>query len=239
MFFNMTKILLIIIACVSLPIYASWKDTVDYVGETFNVSVSKENYLNESTSDDLTYTLYGSHDFNETWRVFGQVDTDNFWEIGAGYSFIFSDFVYNEVTVTAGGNKDDVDVYSAGLFSALSLGELILFTDFSTQYIDRVLERPLSRLEVINFEKTFGGYHEMNEWLSLSLSYTHKLTLYKKLSIDTASKWGTVYGDKSYTHYVSPGVTFSLMGVKPTVSYNYYFDDNKSNSLDFTLTFDF
>ncbi|MFM2587697.1 hypothetical protein [Vibrio sp. TBV020] len=229
----MNKIRTLALLCFPLTAHADWQDVVDYVGDTFRVSISKENYLEQNYDNELTYTLYGSHNFNETWRVFGQYDSDHFGELGIGYSFIVADLIYNEVTVAAGGNLDDVDVYNAGLFSAFAWEDAVFYTDITVQYIDQ--EHYFFRDESISLDKTIGSFYDVNDWLSLSLSYTHQMTHYNKLT-GNHLKW---YGDGGYSHYLSPGVTVSIFGVKPTVSYNYYFDTPEHNTIDFNLTFDF
>lgn len=230
----MNKIYSLALICFPFSVLADWQDVVDYVGDTFNISISKQNYLEQNIDNELTYTLYGSHNFNETWRVFGQYDSDHFGELGIGYSFILADLIYNEVTVAAGGNLDNVEVYNSGLFSAFAWEDAIFYSDFTIQYIDNDRTNNL-RFESISLDKTLGSFYEVNDWLSLSLSYTHQMTHYKKLT----HLMGHLYGSSSYSHYLSPGVTISVLGVKPTVSYNYYFDDPDNNSIDFSLTFDF
>lgn len=228
--FNMNKIYSLALICFPFSVQADWQDVADYVGDTFNISISKQNYLEQNNDNELTYTLYGSHNFNETWRVFGQYDSDHFGELGIGYSFILADLIYNEVTVAAGGNLDNVDVYSSGLFSAFAWEEAIFYTDFSVQYTD--FETAFFNVESISVDKTLGSLYEVNGWLSLSLSYTHQTTYYPKLK-------NLQISNTKYSHYFSPGFTVSIFGVKPTVSYNYYFDNSDYNSIDFNLTFDF
>ncbi|CAH7149534.1 conserved hypothetical protein [Vibrio chagasii] len=238
--FNMNKIYSLALICFPFSVQADWQDVADYVGDTFNISISKENYLEQNNDNDLTYTLYGSHNFNDTWRVFGQYDSDLFGELGIGYSFILADLIYNEVTVAAGGNLDDVEVYKSGLFSAFAWEGAVFYTDFTVQYIDRELHH--LRAESISLDKTLGSFYEVNDWLSLSLSYTHQMTHYKKWTPHLEKLpvcQPHCYGDNSYSHYLSPGITISIFGVKPTVSYNYYFDNSDYNSIDFNLTFDF
>lgn len=229
----MNKIYSLALICFPFSAQADWQDVVDYVGDTFNISISKQNYLEQSNDNELTYTLYGSHNFNEIWRLFGQYDSDHFGELGVGYSFIFAELIYNEVTVSAGGNLDNVEVYNSGLFSAFAWEEVVLYTDFAIQYIDRDVYN--FRYENISLDKTLGSFYEVNDWLSLSLSYTHQMTHYKKATFPRFHK----YYDNSYSHYLSPGITISVLGVKPTVSYNYYVDEPDRNSIDFSLTFDF
>ncbi|MGF1800843.1 hypothetical protein L4D11_09170 [Vibrio gigantis] len=229
----MNKIYSLALICFSFSVQADWQDVVDYVGDTFNISISKQNYLERSGDNELTYTLYGSHNFNETWRVFGQYDSDHFGEVGIGYSFILVDLIYNEVTVAAGGNLDNVEVYNSGLFSAFAWKDAVFYTDITVQYIDQ--ERIFIRDESISLDKTLGSFYEVNDWLSLSLSYTHQMTNYNKWT--RPKRHG--YFDNTYSHYLSPGVTISVFGVKPTVSYNYYVDEPDRNSIDFSLTFDF
>ena len=65
--------------------------------------------------------------------LIGQADTDRFLEAGVGYSFILVDQIYNEVTTSVGGNDDNVMVYSAGLFSAVSWNDFVFYSNFFAQ----------------------------------------------------------------------------------------------------------
>ncbi|MGF1755485.1 hypothetical protein L4C33_18045 [Vibrio makurazakiensis] len=235
----MKKAYTLALICFPLSAHADWEDVVDYVGDTFNISISKENYLDQpNNNNELTYTIYGSHNLNETWRVFGQYDSDHFGELGLGYSFIVSDLIYNEVTVSVGGNMDDIGVYNSGIFSAIAWEDYIFYTDVAIQYTDRDVS--VGRTESISLDKTIGSFYEVNDWVSLSLSYTHKMTHYDKLTSE--HRWlKNIYPllTDNYYHYLSPGITVNVFGIKPTISYNYYFNNPDSNTIDFNLTFDF
>ncbi|PHX05296.1 hypothetical protein [Vibrio splendidus] len=237
----MKKLCLLVIPFLSFPVSADWQEAVDLVGETFNISVSKSDFLGKSNNDDLTYTLYGSYNLNDDWRIFGQADTDHFLELGVGYSFILADQIYNEVTTSVGGNDDNVMVYSAGLFSAIGWNDFVFYSNVSSQYIDnRITDFPdlKVRLEKISLDKTIGTFYEVNSWLSASLSYTHEATHYNKIKVHSFK----LYREGEYKQYISPGITVNIFGVKPTISYNYYFDDKdpkESSYFDFSLNFDF
>lgn len=244
----MKKLCLLVTPLLSLPVAADWQDTTDLIGETFSVSVSKSDFLgNSSTNDDLTYTLYGSHNLNEEWRIFGQADTDRFLELGIGYSFILADQIYNEVTTSIGGNDNNVMVYSAGLFSAISWNDFVFYSNLSSQYIDShdMLEfqyLKLKRQESISLDKTIGAFYDINSWLSTSLSYTHEATHYKKNKWQTESHYFERYHNDEPEQYISPGITLNILGIKPTISYNYYFSDEapkEKSYFDFSLNFDF
>lgn len=244
---SMKKLCLLVTPFLSFPVSADWQEAVDLVGETFNISVSKSDFLGESINDDLTYTLYGSYNLNEEWRIFGQADTDHFLELGVGYSFILVDQIYNEVTTSIGGNDNNVMVYSAGLFSAIAWNNFVFYSNLSSQYIDShdVLEWEfvkLDRQESVSLDKTIGTFYEVNSWLSASLSYTHEATHYYKRKWSIAGENKEFYRDGNYQQYISPGITVNIFGVKPTISYNYYFDDKvpkESSYFDFSLNFDF
>ncbi|MFA0698052.1 hypothetical protein AB4585_25435, partial [Vibrio sp. 10N.222.49.C9] len=88
-----------------------------FITETFDISVSNSDFLGDYSTD-YVFTLNGSYNINETWRVFGSVDTDEYLELGVGYSFFVADRIYNELFVTAGASTDNTYVTGLGLFSA-------------------------------------------------------------------------------------------------------------------------
>lgn len=241
----MNKIIPFTLTFVSFSIFADWQDTIDFVGDTFNVSVSKVNYLGDSNDEQLTYTLIGSHYLNDEWRIFGQVDSDKYLELGIGYSFTIADQIYNEVSTSIGGNDNDVMVYSGGLFSAIMWQDIVFYSNLSAQYVNRdniifdSLPESRFKWEYVRFDKTIGSYCDLTDWLSVSLSYTHKASHYQKLSGTFVNMPIKRYPDSDYEQYISPGFTFTAFGIKPSVSYNYYYEEKERSYIDFNLNFDF
>ncbi|CAV27689.1 hypothetical protein [Vibrio atlanticus] len=217
-------------------------DYVEFVNQTFDVTMSQSNFLGDY-SNQYVFTLNASHNINDEWRLFGSVDSDQFGDIGLGYSFFLFDEVYNEVSASIGGNTDKTGVYTTGIFSAFKYQNTVFFSNFDAQYIDR---QDLSssnwgtriRHERIYLNKLVGASYEVNNWLNLSTSYGHDKQHYNKLSfknIDYDYRETQSQADS----YINLGFTLNLWGVKPYLSHHFDLNNSDWNYWDFSLSFDF
>lgn len=213
--------------------------------ETFDVSVSKSDFLGDY-SNDYVFTLNGSYNLNDKWRLFGSVDSDKFGDIGLGYSFLLFEQIYNEVSASVGGNTDKTGVYTTGLFSAAQLGDAIVFTNFDVQYIDSRFEGEGwdIRDESFNLNKLVGVLYPVNDVLELSASYGHDSNLYGKaqLNLDELPCSRPICTNRNTTDagsYINLGFTLNLWGVKPYLSHRFDLNDSSRNYWDFSLSFDY
>ncbi|WP_261874343.1 hypothetical protein [Vibrio rarus] len=204
--------------------------------------MSQSNFLGDY-SNNYVFTLNASHNINEDWRLFGSVDSDKFGDIGLGYSFFLFDAVYNEVSASIGGNTDKTGVYTTGIFSAFKYQDIVFFSNFETQYIDR---QDLSisnmdakiRQESIYLNKLIGASYEVSDWLNLSASYGHDKQHYNKWSFKRIDyTYRRVQGQAD--SYINLGFTLNLWGVKPYLSHHFDLNNSDWNYWDFSLSFDF
>ncbi|PMG84751.1 hypothetical protein [Vibrio breoganii] len=213
-------------------------DIVEFITETFDISVSNSDFLGDYSTD-YVFTLNGSYNINETWRVFGSVDTDEYLELGVGYSFFVADRIYNELFVTAGASTDNTYVTGLGLFSATKWKDFVFFTNIEGQYIER--NPDFSQIDVkqqeLFFKKLIGTSYEMTSWLALPASYAHDKNHYNVFKIE---EYKFTSPAKGYVDsYVNLGVTLNLWGIKPFVSYKFDLSDSEYSYWEFSLSFDF
>ncbi|MGC9403229.1 hypothetical protein ACP43V_12335 [Vibrio genomosp. F10 str. 9ZC157] len=217
-------------------------DYVEFVNQTFDVTMSQSDFLGDY-SNQYVLTLNASHNLNDDWRLFGSVDSDKFGDIGLGYSFFLFDTVYNEVSASVGGNTDKTGVYTMGIFSAFKYQDVVFFSNFDAQYIDRQnlsishLDTQI-RQERIYLNKLVGASYDVNDWLNLSTSYGHDKQHYNKLSfkkINNNYRETPNHADR----YINLGFTLNLWGVKPYLSHHFDLNNSDWNYWDFSLSFDF
>jgi hypothetical protein len=216
-------------------------DWFDFVDQTFDISMSKNDILGDYSSDYI-FTLRASHNLSTDWRVFGSIATDGFTDFGVGYSFLVRDTIYNEVSFSAGSNFDNTDLYTSGLFTAFQLKDLIVFTNFDVQYIDKSGSLPFGdhknyRSEAINLNKLVGVNYPVHPMLEIAVSYGHDKNHYSKLSFPSSTFYPNFNDDAD--QYLNLGGTLNLFGIKPFISHRFDLNDPHLNSWDFSLSFDF
>jgi hypothetical protein len=217
-------------------------DYVEFVNQTFDVTMSQSNFLGDY-SNQYVFTLNASYNINDEWRLFGSVDSDQFGDIGLGYSFFIFDEVYNEVSASIGGNTDKTGVYTTGIFSAFNYQDIVFFSNLDAQYIDR---QDLSssnwdtriRQERIYLNKLIGASYEVNNWLNLSTAYGHDKQHYNKLSFKKID-YDYRETQRQADSYINLGFTLNLWGVRPYLSHHFDLNNSDWNYWDFSLSFDF
>lgn len=219
-------------------------DYVEFVSQTFDVTMSQSNFLGDY-SNNYVFTLNASHNFNDDWRLFGSVDSDQFGDIGLGYSFFLFDEVYNEISASIGGNTDKTGVYTTGIFSAFKFQEIVFFSNFEAQYIDRqdisILNLDTNlRQESLYLNKMIGASYEVNDWLNLTTSYGHDKQHYNQWSYKGNDLNNLGKNNKNQPDsYINLGFTLNLWGVKPYLSHHFDLNNSDWNYWDFSLSFDF
>lgn len=123
------------------------------------------------------YTLNASFDIGETWRVFGEYDSNDFWEAGVGKSF-YTTFMFTEVTAKA--NRSG---YSTGIFAAIPVSDsMILMADtnynwttssYGFQYDGELIQVDGSYSPSDTIDFMLGFSWSAYERLNVSYSYNH------------------------------------------------------------------
>ncbi|MEZ9786762.1 hypothetical protein BCV08_16635 [Vibrio breoganii] len=222
--------LLSIAALLSSNAFAS--DTLETIKDTFSVSFGSE----------TTATLNASYDLSEDWRVFGEVDSEGYWEAGVGYNFIIGN-IYNEVTFYAADGLDKAKPW-VGYFAAGYLAEdLVMYGSVDVGYgkFARSASGDLIDIDVtnnhFNMDATVGLMYDITDWFALGYEFSH----YNRYDINELSINDRYKSDKGLNHVVHShevSATFNIKGVKPTVSYHFY-EDSDLNFAEVGLYFDF
>ncbi|WP_394388249.1 hypothetical protein [Shewanella woodyi] len=127
---------------------------------------------------EAVYTLNASFNIGDTWRVFGEYDSDEFWEVGVGKSF-YNSFMFTEVTVKA--NRGG---YSAGMFAGIPVSDtVILIADTNYNwYTDELklgfelgddYQGEISFIPADTVDAMLGISWQAHKRLNVSYSYNH------------------------------------------------------------------
>ncbi|PMJ92906.1 hypothetical protein BCU12_06235 [Vibrio sp. 10N.261.55.A7] len=215
-------------------------DVLAFITDTFDITVSNSNFLDER-SNDYIFTLSGSYNLNETWRVFGSIDTSEYADIGFGYSFFMADRIYNEITISAGADTNGTTVYTTGLFSATKWKSFIFYTNFEGQYIGYEFDTDPYPLTIekseFMFNKLIGSVYEVSSWFSFTVAYGHDKSHYNHWTINDHSF--TTTPQETVRDYISLGAIVNLWGVKPNISHRFDLKNSEENYWDISVSFDF
>ena len=134
------KRILLILASI-FPFHLSANETlvesIERFTDIFSVSLS-QNPDNEKT----VATLDINYQINDKLRVFGEVDTQEYWQAGLGYSFWQGDTYYTENTIKVSEHE-----ITTGIFVAKLIHEnWTLLGDINYNYMDRDFEACLPNL---------------------------------------------------------------------------------------------
>ncbi len=193
------------------------------------------------------YTLNGSFDIGDTWRVFGEYDSNEFWEAGVGKSF-YNTFMFTELTA-----KVNRTGYSAGIFAGIPVSETVtLMADANYNwYTDEFRfgfnlgddhQGELGIMPSDTVDIMLGASWSAHERLNISYSYNHVY--------DTrgGTSWVTVSGldvdrqcfldincNKGNFNYHDITLTTQVWRFSPYFTYTYFAD--RENVYEFGLSF--
>ncbi|WP_163133362.1 hypothetical protein [Agarivorans sp. Alg241-V36] len=208
------KLRLLAITLLSFNIQAEILDTIT---DTFSISFGS----------DTTATLNASYDLNDSWRVFGEVDTEGYGEFGFGYSFLTGS-VYHEIAgyVSSPGQLSEFSVKPwLGYFVAGYVTDsTVLYGSLDLGY-DQA--EPINTVHKTNVDTSLGLVQEVTDWLSFGYEFSHYH------SFHVAKHWGNK--GSMNTHEVS--AMFNIKGVKPTI--RYHISEDFDNYVELGLSFDF
>lgn len=203
----------------------TFDDIVEYIDETFDVSATTDK------DGDYYFTLNASHQVNDTWRVFGEYDTNHNYELGVGYSF-FTSFLYNELYVKAANTSFTTSKPYVGLFSATVVGETVLYTNLETGYATGYYKGEYIDVdyEGIDFNKSIGALYDVTDWMTIGYSFNHDKTWHRT----EFERLGTTKFNGAM-QYQDISATFDIKGVKPSVTYTF----GDTTKIEFGFKFDF
>ncbi|GAD81200.1 hypothetical protein [Vibrio ezurae] len=209
-------------------------NTIEKFTDIFGISFSQYDGSTVATLD-------GNYYVTERLRVFGDIDTDLNWEVGSGYSIWSGETYYTENSFTVSEYK-----LSTGIFIAKMLDEKwTLIGDVNYNY-------------KFDSERCFANFQEIcpTESLSDSVDYSAGVIWSPIKYIDLLYKFNQEIGFKKNEYYF-PNLdeTFqvgntneifhevvafiNLKYLRPSITYTTYRDENREDTIEFGLTFDF
>lgn len=228
------KRLLLILASI-LPFYSSANDTlvesIERFTDIFSVSLSQN-----PDSDKTVATLDMNYQINDKLRVFGEVDTQEYWQAGLGYSFWQGDTYYTENTV-----KVSEQEVTTGIFVAKLVHEnWTLIGDINYNYtFDQKYCIPATCLDykAANFIDYSAGFL----WSPISYAdflfkYNQEVGL-KKDELYWKDSNIDVLSSRKNIHYYELATFINLKYIKPSITYT--LRPEGDNYVEFGLAFDF
>lgn len=187
-------------------------------------------------------TLEGSYDLTDTFRVFGDIDTESYWEVGVGYSFWQGESYYTENTLSASNHR-----YSTGIFGAKVLNEQwALIGDINYNYkldikdpfckpANVCLGDHLNYSPSDSIDYSLGTMWSPFQYVDLIYKINHEVGLQTNtLTFFKDVNWSL---ERTNTYYHETAIYFNLPYIRPSVTYTHF--DKNDNYIEFGLTFDF
>ena len=236
------KRLLLILAS-TFPFYSSANDTliesIERFTDIFSVSLS-QNPDNEKT----VATLDINYQINDKLRVFGEVDTQEYWQAGVGYSFWQGDTYYTENTVKVSEHEITTGIFAAKLIHE----QWTLIGDLNYNFMDRDISECIPQAcftskvsDTVDYG--IGALWSPIQYADFLYKFNQEIGFQKDtqdfyIKDDTATRPIHIRNEtRTNIHYHEVAVFFNLKYVKPSVTYTIY-PENK-NYVEFGLAFDF
>jgi hypothetical protein len=190
------------------------------------------------------YTVNASVDLSNTWRVFGEFNTEKYWELGVGKSF------YTDVMALEVSAKLTDYGFSAGTFMAMPVvDKVMLFGEINYNWNTRDLHVEMDKINSVytpadTIDIQIGMLWNAHEYLAVSYSFnqiyeTQGAKLDSGITLpayDISHKHHYVYG-KGSMNYHKLTFTGKLWKLAPYFSYSYM--SNSENIYEFGVSFNF
>ncbi|MEZ8778475.1 hypothetical protein AB4584_10675 [Vibrio splendidus] len=226
------KRLLLILAS-TFPFHSSASDTlvesIERFTDIFGISFSQ---MNGST----VTTLDANYQINDELRVFGDIDTDVNWEVGAGYSFWQGKTYYTENTFKVSEYKLTTGIFVAKLIhdSWTLIGDTNYNYTFDQEYCIPATCVEYKAANSIDYSAGF---------LWSPTRYADFLVKYNQEIGIKEDKWYRKdsnlerFSSRKNTHYYEVATFINLKYIKPSVTYT--LRPEADNYVEFGLAFDF
>ncbi len=214
-------------------------ESIERFTDIFSVSLSQN-----PDSEKTVATLDINYQINDKLRIFGEVDTQEYWQAGLGYSFWQGDTYYTENTIKVSEHE-----ITTGIFVAKLIHEnWTLLGDINYNYMDRDFEACLPNLCVEykasdTFDYSAGALWSPIQYADFLYKFNQEIGFKKDIQDfyikdDTTAIPGYIRNEtRTNIHYHELAVFFNLKYVKPSVTYTIY--PESKNYVEFSLAFDF
>ncbi len=206
-------------------------ESIERFTDIFGVSFSK-------VDDNTVATLDANYRITDDFRVFGDIDTDVNWEVGAGYSFWQGDTYYTENTFKVSEYKVSTGIFAAKLIHV----DWTLIGDIN--YHHKFAQEPC--LAEFCWERSLSDSVEYSAGLMWSpIKYADILVKYNQ-EIGISNNQIYINGeeieflrDKTNKQSYEVITFINMKYLKPSITYTFFPGNTDDNYIEFGLAFDF
>lgn len=226
------KRLLLILAS-TFPFHSSASDTlvesIERFTDIFGISFSQ---MNGST----VMTLDANYQINDELRVFGDIDTDVNWEVGAGYSFWQGQTYYTENTFKVSEYKLTTGIFVAKLIhdNWTLIGDINYNYAFDQEYCESNV--CVEKIAADSIDYSAGFLWSPIRYADFLVKYNQEIGIkddewyWKDNNLER-------FNSRTNTHYYEVATFINLKYIKPSVTYT--IRPEADNYVEFGLAFDF
>ncbi|WP_117235299.1 hypothetical protein [Vibrio maerlii] len=219
-------------------------ESIERFTDIFSVSLSQS-----PDNDKTVATLDINYQLTDQFRIFGEVDTRDYWQAGLGYSFWQGDTYYTENNLKVSEHEINTGIFAAKLIHE----QWTLLAELNYNFMDKDSEFDNAASKVqFNIADTFdygiGTLWSPVKYVDILYKFNHEIgvtkdsrNLYVKndypiLGIDSGHYKNK---DRFNHHYHEVAMFLNLKYLKPSVTYTFDLEYSDNNFVEFGLAFDF
>lgn len=204
-------------------------ETIEKFTDIFGISFSQQD-------GNTVATLDANYYITEDLRVFGDIDTEVNWEVGAGYSIWKGDTYYTENSFKVSEYKVSTGIFAAKVLSQdwTAIGDINYNYKFDNEYCFG--EASLTYIPSDSIDYSAGFIWSPIRYFDLLYKFNHEIGLKK-------NEWNSPQNDISFNSgktdliYHEMILFLNIKQLRPSVTYTYY--EEREDTIEFGLTFDF
>ncbi|GEM80138.1 hypothetical protein [Vibrio superstes] len=204
-------------------------DTIAKFTDIFGISFSQQNG-NTVTTLDANYYI------TEDLRVFGDIDTDINWEVGAGYSVWKGDTYYTENSFKVSEYKISTGIFTAKVLSQnwTAIGDINYNYKFESDYC--LSSTCLTYIPSNSIDYSAGVIWSPIQYFDLLYKFNHEIGFSNNTWNGTQNGINISTG-KTDLNYHEMILFLNIKQLRPSVTYTYF--EEREDTIEFGLTFDF
>jgi hypothetical protein len=229
----MKRFLIVILTISSASTFANDTliETIEKFTDIFAISFSQNNGSTVATLDANYYVT-------DELRVFGDIDTDLVWEVGAGYSIWSGETYYTENSLKVSERRVSTGIFGAKLLNEkwTAIGDVNYNFQFDSESCWNNTDLCWIQDKADTIEFSVGGIWSPIEHLDWIYKYNKEFS-YKNNQFELKNSNLPKIGSKTNYDYHEFITVINLSYFKPSVTYTH--SDFFENSIEFGVSFDF
>ncbi|GAM54357.1 hypothetical protein JCM19231_2246 [Vibrio ishigakensis] len=203
--------------------------TIEKFTDIFGISFSQQD-------GNTVATLDANYYITEDLRVFGDIDTEVNWEVGAGYSIWKGETYYTENSLKISDYKVSTGIFGAKVLSQhwTAIGDVNYNYKFDDEYC--FVANCLNYLPSDSIDYSAGAIWSPIKYFDLLYKFNHEIG-FKDNMWNGKQNDISISSGKTDLIYHEMILFLNIKQLRPSVTYTYF--EEREDTIEFGLTFDF